>query len=117
MPNLKLYFEKKPNVSWDQMYNLANEEYVEKQKKSLEKKERQRQTAEMMWLVKEKAQCEEEEQERIEREKAEQKAKEEAERLAKEQREKEEQIRLKMFEKQKLLEQEAFKRLLVNSSL
>ena len=85
------------------MYDLANEEYVEKQKKSLEKKERQRQKAEMMRLVKEKAQCEKEEQEWIEREKA----KEEAERLAKEQREKEEQIRLKVLEKQKLLEQEA----------
>ena len=107
MPYLKLYFEKKLNVSWDQMYDLANEEYVEKQKKSLEKKEHWRQKAEMMWLAKEKAQHEKEEQERIEREKAEQKAKEEAERLAKEQREKEEQIRLKALEKQKLLEQEA----------
>ena len=107
MPYLKLYFEKKPNVSWDWMYDLANEEYVEKQKKSLEKKEHWRQKAEMMQLAKEKAQRVKEEQERIEREKAEQKAKEEAERLAKEQREKEEQIRLKVLEKQKLLEQEA----------
>ena len=107
MPYLKLYFEKKPNVSWDQMYDLANEEYAEKQKKSLEKKEHRRQKAEMMRLAKEKAQREKEEQERIEREKTEQKAKEEAERLAKEQREKEEQIRLKALEKQKLLEQEA----------
>ena len=89
------------------MYNLASEEYADKQKKSLEKKECWRQKAEMMWLAKEKPQCEQEEQERIEREKAEQKAKEEAERLAKEQREKEEQIRFKALEKQKLLEQEA----------
>ena len=107
MPYLKLYFEKKMNVSWDWMYDLANEEYAEKQKKSLEKKEHRRQKAEMMQLAKEKAQCAKEEQERIEREKAEQKAKEEAERLAKEQREKEEQIRLKAIGKQKLLEQEA----------
>ena len=78
MPYLKLYFEKKLNVSWDWMYDLANDKYVEKQKKSLEKKEHWRQKAEMMRLVKEKAQHGKEEQERIEREKAEQKAKEEA---------------------------------------
>ena len=98
---------KKPNVSWNRIYNWANEDYAEKQKKSIQKKDHWRQKAEKLRLVRKQEQQEKEGQEWLEREKAEQKAREEAERLEKEQREKEEQIRLKELEKQKLEEQEA----------
>ena len=46
MPYLKLYFKKKANVTWDQMYDLANEEHVEIQKKLIQKKGQHRQKAE-----------------------------------------------------------------------
>ena len=82
LPYLKLYFDKKENVTWERMYHIANEDYREKQKKLLNRICEHERKKEAQRLAKEKEQKEKE-----------QRAKEEAER-AEAERKKQEAIKL-----------------------
>ena len=105
LPYLKLYFDKKPTLTWERYYILANEEYAKKQQRQLEQK---RKKAEAQKLAKEEAErqkAEKEHKEREERERIECE-KQEIERELKRQ---EELKRQKQLEQQQLEENEAKK--------
>ena len=96
---VKLYFNLKPNLTWEQMYYAANQEYSLSQQKKLEKIAQKRKLEEE---AKEKERLKQEEQERVLREK---KEAEELQRQQEEERKRElqrqEEERLKKIQREK----------------
>ena len=75
LPYLKLYFNKKENVTWERMYQIANEDYREKQKKLLNRIREHERKKEAQRLAKEKEQKEKEQKAKEEVERAEERSK------------------------------------------
>ena len=109
LPYLKLFFNKKPTVTWERYYTLPNEEYVKKQQQQLECIEQERKKAEAQKLAKEEAERQKAEKERKEREEREWIEHEKQEEIERELKRQEELKRQKESEQQQLAENEAKK--------
>ena len=109
LPYLKLYFDKKPMLTWERYNIFANEEYVKKQQQQLKCLEQKRKTAEVQKLAKEEAERQKAEKECKEREEREWIECEKQEEIERELKRQEELKRQKELEQQQLEENEAKK--------